>query len=172
MNLKVDSYFYTFAPSGSGRFTTEGEHQLSNSRTPQKIGTRRLLRFSRFNANLQILTLVFNQLLSRTRDRIITLYFKYCTFSLVSLVLRDICHENDWWVTRIRCPKSKGFPSLPPLTEGCGVPSGSHPGGRESCLPGIQQPDWQAEHKLQNAWFFTSTFGEIYKHDLEIWCRG
>jgi len=146
MNLNVDSYFYTFAPSGSGRFTTEAEHQLTNSHTPQKIDRRCLLRFSRFNANLQMLTLVFNQRLSRTRNSIITLYFKYCTFSPVSLALRDICHDNHWKVARIRFPISKGFSSLPPLTGGCGAPSGSHPGGRESCLHGIQQPDWQAEY--------------------------
>lgn len=92
--------------------------------------------------------LVFNQLLSRTRARISTLYFKYCTFSLVSLVLRHICHENDWSVARIRFPISKGFSSLPPLTEGCGTPSRCHPGGRESCLHGIQQPYWQADTHL------------------------
>jgi hypothetical protein len=55
--VKSGLVFYTFAPSGSGRFTTEGEHQLYNSRTLHKIDTWGLLCFSRFNANLQMLGL-------------------------------------------------------------------------------------------------------------------
>jgi hypothetical protein len=145
MNLKVDSYFYNFSPSGSGRFTTDGEHQLSNVRSPQKIDTRRLLCFSRFNANLQMLTLVFSQLLPRTRARIINLYFKYCTFSLVPC---SPAYLSRKWLVSGRDSVSQikrvflfattyrrlwGTLRLPP-------------GRKRSYLHGIQQPDWQTEH--------------------------
>ena len=120
--VKSGLLFYNFAPSGSSRFTNEGEHHLPNSHTPQKVGTRCLLRFSRFNANLQMLKLVFNKLLYRTRDTISTLYLKYI-FSLVSLVLRDICHEK--WFVGGKDSVSQitwGFPLCPHLQKSVGHP--------------------------------------------------
>jgi hypothetical protein len=165
MKLKVGSYFYTFAPSVSGCFTTEGEHQLSNSRTQQTLGVCYVsAALTQIYKCWPLCSANFYQEVEIEKLLCIsnTVHFRLCPLFSGIFVTKMI---GGW--QGFGFPNQKDFPLCHLLQKAVGRPLA--PTRQEETVASLgfssqigRLSTFLSSIKLQNAWFFTSTFGKLY----------